>query len=47
MDQEPTIEEQLKGMTPRSHFERACERLGIEVIIASSSPWRGDISIWV
>ncbi len=33
---EPTIEEQLAGIEPKSPFERACEQLGIEVIVASS-----------
>lgn len=43
IDREPTIEEQLKGITPKSHFERACDRLGIEVIVASSPEAKGRV----
>lgn len=43
IDREPTIEEQLKGITPKSHFQRACERLGIEVIIAYSPEAKGRV----
>lgn len=40
---EPTIEEQLKGIEPKSHFEVACERLGIEVIAANSPQAKGRV----
>lgn len=43
IDREPTIEEQLKGIAPKSHFQRACERLGIEVIIAYSPEAKGRV----
>jgi hypothetical protein len=43
IDREPTIEEQMKGITPISHFERACARLGIEVIIAYSPEAKGRV----
>lgn len=43
IDREPTIEEQLNGITPMSHFERACERLGIEVIVAYSPEAKGRV----
>ena len=43
IDREPTIEEQLKGVEPKSHFERACERLGIEVVIAYSPEAKGRV----
>lgn len=43
MDREPTIEEQLKGIIPQSHFERACERLGMEVIKAYSPEAKGRV----
>ena len=35
-DREPTLEEQLKGETPLTHFGRACKKLGIQIIIANS-----------
>ena len=43
IDREPTIEEQLRGIEPKSHFERACERLGIEVIVAYSPEAKGRV----
>lgn len=43
IDREPTIEEQLRGVEPKSHFERACERLGIEVIVAYSPQAKGRV----
>lgn len=43
IDREPTIEEQLKGITPKSHFQRACERLGVEVIVAYSPEAKGRV----
>lgn len=36
LTREPTIEEQLAGIEPKSLFERACEQLGIEIIMATS-----------
>jgi hypothetical protein len=33
-DRDPTIDEQLREITPMSPFETACQRLGIEVITA-------------
>jgi transposase len=43
LDREPTIEEQLKGITPKSPFEVACEKLGIEVIVAYSPQAKGRV----
>lgn len=43
IDREPTIEEQLRTVEPQSHFERACERLGIEVIVAYSPEAKGRV----
>lgn len=43
LDREPTIEEQLRGITPRSPFESACEKLGIEVIVARSPQAKGRV----
>jgi hypothetical protein len=43
LDRGPTIEEQLRGVTPRSPFETACEKLGIEVIVAHSSQAKGRV----
>jgi hypothetical protein len=43
LDREPTIEEQLAGITPRSPFELACEKLGIEVIVARSPQAKGRV----
>jgi hypothetical protein len=43
LDREPTIEEQLRGITPRSPFETACEKLGIEVIVARSPQAKGPV----
>jgi|SRR6056297_140018 len=40
---EATIEEQLKGESPQSQFERACKELGIEVIHANSPQAKGRI----
>ena len=36
-------EEILKGITPKSHFELACEKLGIEVIVANSPQSKGRV----
>jgi len=43
LDREPTIEEQLQGVTPKSPFEVACEKLGIEVIVAHSPQAKGRV----
>ena len=43
LDREPTIAEQLAGITPRSPFEEACRRLGIEVIVARSPQAKGRV----
>jgi transposase len=43
LDREPTLEEQLQGVTPKSHFQRACEELGIEVIVARSPQAKGRV----
>jgi len=41
LDREPTIGEQLAGVEPKSRFELACEKLGIEVIVARSATGKG------
>lgn len=43
LTREPTIEEQLAGIEPKSPFERVCEVLGIEVIIANSPQAKGRV----
>jgi len=43
LDREPTIEEQLNGIVPRSPFELACDKLGIEVIVAYSPQAKGRV----
>ena len=43
LDREPTVTEQLAGITPMSPFQKACERLGIEVIIAYSPEAKGRV----
>lgn len=43
LDREPTIAEQLQGVIPKSPFERACEKLGIEVIVARSPQAKGRV----
>ncbi|TFG59047.1 MAG: ISNCY family transposase [Nitrospirales bacterium] len=43
LDREPTIEEQLNGIDPRSPFELACDKLGIEVIVARSPQAKGRV----
>lgn len=40
---EPTVEEQLAGDVPRTVFGRACERLGIAIIGASSPQAKGRV----
>lgn len=43
LDKEPTIEDQLKGLDPKSPFELACDKLGIEVIVAHSPQAKGRV----
>jgi transposase len=43
LDREPTVSEQLRGITPKSTFELACEKLGIEVIVARSPQAKGRV----
>jgi molybdenum-dependent DNA-binding transcriptional regulator ModE len=44
LTREPTDAELLKGITePKSHFGRACEKLGVEVIPANSPQAKGRI----
>jgi hypothetical protein len=44
LTREPTDEELRKGITkPKSHFGRACEKLGIEVIAAESPQAKGRV----
>lgn len=43
LDREPTLEEQLQGIMPKSQFQRACEELGIEVIVARSPQAKGRV----
>jgi transposase len=40
---EPTLEEQLRGEVPLTAFGRACARLGIEIIVASSPQAKGRV----
>jgi hypothetical protein len=44
-NREPTVEEQLAGIEPQSHFEKACGKLGIEVIAANrpKAGWSGTM----
>jgi hypothetical protein len=41
LDREPTVKEQLAGVLPVSPFQFACQRLGIEVIVAHSPQAEG------
>jgi transposase len=43
LNREPTIDEQLKGIEPKSPFELACEKLGIEIIVAFSPQAKGRV----
>jgi len=43
LDREATIQEQLQGIVPKSPFEVACEKLGIEVIVARSPQAKGRV----
>jgi hypothetical protein len=40
---EPTSKEILNGIAPKTHFGRMCERLGIEIIAASSPQAKGRV----
>lgn len=40
---EPTVEEQLAGEVPRTAFGKACAKLGIEIIPASSPQAKGRV----
>ena len=40
---EPTVEEQLAGVTPKTAFGRACEKLGIQIISAYSPQAKGRV----
>ena len=40
---EPTLEEQLAGEEPLTHFGRACRKLGIEIVPASSPQAKGRV----
>jgi hypothetical protein len=40
---EPTLEEQLAGELPLTQFGRACQKLGIEIITASSPQAKGRV----
>ncbi|MCI0409417.1 MAG: ISNCY family transposase, partial [Acidobacteria bacterium] len=42
-DRQPTIEEELSGEPPLTAFGRACRKLGIEIIAASSPQAKGRI----
>jgi hypothetical protein len=40
---EPTLEEQLSGQLPLTQFGRACKKLGVEIIPASSPQAKGRV----
>ncbi len=42
-DREPTLEEQLAGEEPLTQFGRACRKLGIEIVPASSPQAKGRV----
>jgi hypothetical protein len=42
-NREPTVEERLAGVDPKSHFEKACEKLGIQVMAAHSPQAKGRV----
>ena len=42
-NREPTLEEQLRGERPLTAFGRACAKLGIEIIVASSPQAKGRV----
>ena len=41
---EPTLEEQLSGELPLTQFGRACKKLGIEILPASSPQAKGRVA---
>jgi hypothetical protein len=43
LDRDPTIKEQLSGVLPVSPFQFACQRLGVEVIVAHSPQAKGRV----
>jgi transposase len=43
LTREPSIEEQLNGVIPRSPFEVACHKLGIQVLVAYSPQAKGRV----
>jgi transposase len=43
LDRDPTVKEQLAGIVPVSPFQFACQRLGIEVIVAHSPQAKGRV----
>ena len=43
LNREPSVEEQLAGIDPRSPFELTCDKLGIEVIVAYSPQAKGRV----
>ena len=40
---EPAVEEQLAGELPLTQFDRACKKLGIEIITANSPQAKGRV----
>ena len=42
-NREPTLEEQLTGIVPKTAFGKACEKLGIEIIEANSPQAKGRV----
>lgn len=42
-DREPTLQEQLRGEIPLTHFGRACDKLGIQIICANSPQAKGRV----
>jgi len=42
-DREPTVDEQLGGEEPRTQFGRACNKLGIRIIVAHSPQAKGRV----
>ena len=43
LDRELAVQEQLAGIKPNSHIQRACDQLDIEVIIARSAQGKGRV----
>jgi transposase len=42
-DREPSVEEQLAGQRPLTHFGKACKKLGIRIIAAYSAQAKGRV----